>query len=247
MLHGFPRFENLDIRIDLIAQEIKRLDADVVLLQEVPWTSKTGNVAESLSQRLGYNYLYYRANGNKSLIFFEDGEAILSRFELMETVFTELQPGMGFFEHRVALGATAVTPAGEVALFVVHLTDKDPRVGEGQAESLMRFVEGQTSGTALVAGDFNASDDTPQIKELASAWTDTYRVMHPKDEGLTCCIDDLKASPDEPMEKRIDYIFLVHQSGEIISAEHAFYNPFRMSEGWQWASDHTGLMVEINP
>ena len=39
MLHGFPDFKDLPLRIDLIAGEIRRLDADVVLLQEVPWTA----------------------------------------------------------------------------------------------------------------------------------------------------------------------------------------------------------------
>ena len=82
MLHGFPDFKSLPTRVELIAQEARRLDADVLLLQEVPWTIRTGSVARSLAAGLGYNYLYYRASGNRSLIFFEEGEAILSRFPL---------------------------------------------------------------------------------------------------------------------------------------------------------------------
>jgi endonuclease/exonuclease/phosphatase family metal-dependent hydrolase len=247
MLHGFPSFKDLQLRLDLIATEIRRLDADVVLLQEVPWTIGTGNAAEVVAQKLGYNYLYYRANGNKNLIFFEEGEAILSRFPLKEAIFTELQPRAGLFESRVTLGAKAATPWGEVTFYVAHLTDKDPKVNAGQADDLSSFVEAHTSGLAVVAGDFNAREDTPQIKQLASVWTDTYRVAHPNDKGLTCCIDDLTANPGEPLEERIDYIFLVHESGKIISVEHVFDHPFKVGDGWQWASDHTGLMVEIQP
>ena len=247
MLHGFPSFKDLKLRLDLIATEIRRLDADVVLLQEVPWTIGTGNAAEVVAQKLGYNYLYYRANGNKNLIFFEEGEAILSRYPLKEAVFTELEPRAGLFESRVALGASAVTPWGEVTYYVAHLTDKDPRVNEGQAEDLRSFVEAHSSGLAVVAGDFNAKEDSPQIKQLASVWTDTYHVVHPDDKGLTCCIDDLKANPGEPLEDRIDYIFLVHMSGKIVSVEHIFDHPFKVGDGWQWPSDHTGLMLEIEP
>lgn len=250
MLHNFPDFKDLPLRLELIAAEIQRLDADVVLLQEVPWTRGTGNGAEYLAQQLGYNYVYYRANGNKKLIFFEEGEAILSRFLLKDLVSTELPPRVGFFESRVSLGATAITPGGEVSFFVAHLTDKDPQVDEGQAEALRRFVGSHSSGLAVVGGDFNAQEDTPQIMELTRVWTDTYRVVHPSEAGLTCCIDDLNASPEEPLEERIDYIFLVNQSGEsrnIISAKKVFDQPFRENGGWQWASDHVGLMLEIEP
>ena len=247
MLHGFPRFKDLQLRLDLIAAGIKRVDPDAVLLQEVPWTVRTGNGAEYLAQKLGYNYLYYRASGNKSMIFFEEGEAILSRYPLKDAEYTELPPGMGFFEHRVALGSTVDTPWGEVRLFVTHLTNKDPLVGAGQAESLKRFVELYTQGIAVVAGDFNAREDSPQIIELARVWTDAYRAAHPDDGGLTCCIDDLVTGPEEPLEKRIDYIFLVNQNQTIKNTRLVFDQPMLIGDGWQWVSDHIGLMVEFEP
>jgi endonuclease/exonuclease/phosphatase family metal-dependent hydrolase len=250
MLHGFPDFEDLSLRLDLIASEIRRLDADVVLLQEVPWTRATGNGAKYLAQQLGYNHLYYRANGDRRLIFFEEGEAILSRFRLEGPLSTVLEPRVGFFENRVILGATAATPMGDVDFYVTHLTDKDPQANRRQAESLRRFVEAHTGVLTVAAGDFNAQENSPQIVELASRWTDAYRATHPIDQGLTCCIDDLAAGPGELLEKRIDYIFLVRgtgESGEIISVQHVFDRPFPVASGWQWASDHTGLMVEIEP
>jgi len=250
MLHGHPDFEGLPLRLDLIAAEIKRLDADVVLLQETPWTREIGNGAEYLAHELDYNYLYYRANGNRHLIFFEEGEAILSHFPLGNPRFSILRPRTNFFESRVVLGATAATPWGDVLLFVAHLTDKEPQVSRRQVESLRDFVQSYTSGLTLVAGDFNAQEDSPQIVELTENWTDAYRTLHPNDEGLTCCIDDLVAGPEEPLEKRIDYIFLVTKSGEngkIISARVVFDEPFQVGSGWQWASDHTGLLVEVDP
>jgi endonuclease/exonuclease/phosphatase family metal-dependent hydrolase len=248
MLHGFPDFTDLPARLDLIAAEIRRLDADVVLLQETPWTRATGNGAQSLAQQLDYNYLYYRANGNRRLIFFEEGEAILSRFPLQDPLFTVLQPRTGFFESRVVLGVTAATPWGDIGFFVAHLTGKDPQANRRQAESLRAFVEAHSGDLAVVAGDFNALEDSPQIAALAGRWTDAYRASHPGDAGLTCCIGDLAAGPEEPLEERIDYLFLVAPAAEIaeiVRVQHAFDRPFPTRGGWQWASDHTGLLVEI--
>jgi endonuclease/exonuclease/phosphatase family metal-dependent hydrolase len=250
MLHGFPEFEDLSLRLDLIAGEIRRLDADVVLLQEVPWTRRMGNGADYLAQELGYNYLYYRANGNRSLIFFEEGEAILSRFRLEDSFFTVLQPEVGLFERRVSLGASTETPMGEVTFIVTHLTDKDPQANYKQVESLRGVVEAHDGGLTIVAGDFNASPGDPQITELDSLWIDAYRAIHPIDPGYTCCIDDLALNQAKPLEKRIDYIFLVSkngESGQIVSAQRVFNRPFPVGDRWQWASDHSGLMVEIVP
>ena len=250
MLHGFPDFRNLPLRLSLIAAELRRLDADVILLEEVPWTRATDNGAQFLAQQLGYNYVYYRAEGNRHLIFFETGQAILSRFPLKDVVSSVLPPRAGFFESRVALEAAAATPYGDVEFFVAHLTDKttDPLINRGQAASLKEFVEAHPASLAVVGGDFNAREDSPQILDLATSWTDAYRALHPGDPGLTCCIDDLTNGSAEPLEERIDYIFVVEKDskdGQVVSARHIFDQPFPVGSGWQWASDHTGLLVEL--
>ena len=247
MLHGFPLFKNLPLRLDLIAAELQHLDADIVLLQETPWTVRTGYGAEYLAKQLGYNYLYYRANGNHALIFFEEGEAILSRFALEDPIFTELEPRVGWFESRVSLGATAITPWGEVTVFVTHLTDKDPVVRAGQVDSLRQFVEMHKGEITLAAGDFNSDEASPAIAELARLWSDTYRMRHPAEPGLTCCIDNLTNGPSEPLEERIDYIFMLPGGGKLVDSERVFDQPFPVAGGWQWASDHIGLMAEIEP
>jgi endonuclease/exonuclease/phosphatase family metal-dependent hydrolase len=247
LLHGFPRFERLSSRLDLVVAEIRRQDADIVCLQEVPWTLRLGSGAEYLASRTGLNYLFLRANGNRWAILFEEGEAILSRYPLRDPAVAELKPAPGLFEHRVALHATAVTPWGDLRVFVTHLTTGDPRLNHGQAAALQSFVAATGSGPAIVAGDFNATDDSPQIQALAGDWVDTYRVANPDDPGLTCCIDDL-AVRSEPLEERIDYLFLVPgQEGQarVVSSRKVLDRPVWVSDGWQWASDHVGLLTTI--
>jgi len=249
VLHGFPRFEHLRARLDRIADEVRCQDADVVCLQEVPWTPWLGDAAAYIAARTGLNHVYLRANGNRWAILFEEGEAILSRYPLRDAGFVELSPRAGPFEHRVALRATAVTPWGDLRVFVTHLTNGDPGVNRAQAASLMAFVAASGEGPAVVAGDFNATEGTDQVRMLSARWVDTYRVAHPDDAGLTCCVDDLHAGPDEALEKRIDYLFLLPGPGHTVGvagSRRVLDRPARMPDGgWLWASDHVGLMSEL--
>jgi endonuclease/exonuclease/phosphatase family metal-dependent hydrolase len=249
MLHGFPRFEHLQERLDLIAEEIRRQDADIVCLQEVPWTPHLGGAAEYLAQRTGLNHLYVRANGNRWAILFEEGEAILSRYPLQDVIFAELEPRAGFFEHRVVLGATAITPWGGLRVFVTHLTNGASEVNQAQTESLMDFVEVSGEKPAVVAGDFNAREDSPQIEDLTGHWVDSYRALHPDDEGFTCCVDDLSSSSAELLAECIDYLFLVPGGEEVaglVSSQRVLDQPFESAGGLQWASDHVGLLTAIS-
>jgi endonuclease/exonuclease/phosphatase family metal-dependent hydrolase len=248
VLHGYPGFENLSTRLALIADEIRRQDVDIVCLQEVPRTRHLGSGVEVLSRLTGLNYLYLRANGNRRAIRFEEGVAILSRYPLRDPTFVELKPRAGFFEHRVALHATAVTPWGDVDVFVTHLTNGDPEINRKQAASLMAFVAGGEGQVAVVAGDLNATEDSPQIRILDREWVDAYRAVHPDDPGLTCCVDDLVRGSGEPLEQRIDYVFLARPAGrgaKVTDARRVLNQPFRGSDGWQWASDHVGLLVTL--
>jgi endonuclease/exonuclease/phosphatase family metal-dependent hydrolase len=249
ILHGFPTFEDLRQRLQLVADEIRRQNADIVLLQEVPWAPGIGNASGLLAELTGMNHLYLRANGNRWAILFEEGSAILSRYPLRNPAFTELMPRAGFFEHRIALYAVAETPWGDIPLFVTHLTNGDAACNEQQAIALQEFVGRMARGTALVAGDFNATPDMPQIQWLSQNWIDTASAMHPSQPEPTCCVKDIHATPEEQLEKRIDYIFLTQpDSGTacLANLDRILDRPSHVSEGWLWASDHVGLILRLN-
>jgi endonuclease/exonuclease/phosphatase family metal-dependent hydrolase len=246
VLHGFPRFERLRQRLDLIANEIRRQDVDIACLQEVPWTPHLGSAARYLARETGLNHLYLRANGNRWTILFEEGEAILSRYPLRHVAFRELSPRAGFYEHRVVLQATAVTPWGDVNVFVTHLTHGDPEVNRAQAASLQAHVSTAGERPSIVAGDFNATQDTPQIQ--ATGWTDAYRAAHPDDPGFTCCVDDLSGGPEKALEKRIDYILVVPGTEriEVEDSRRVLDRPARLGDRWLWASDHAGVLTTLS-
>jgi len=188
------------------------------------------------------NYVYLRANGNHSAIRFEEGEAILSVYPLKSISFTELQPQAGYFQHRIVLHAIASTPAGDLDLFVTHLSGEDA-IGLGQVESLMTFAD-QEKGPAILAGDFNALESSPQIISLSKTWMDAYRTIHPFDTGYTSSVDNLHAGPDETLERRIDYIF-VSPNLRLLDAGRFADHPFAVEDAWLWVSDHIGLWIDV--
>lgn len=245
MLHGFPRFEHLRPRLDLIADEIHRQEVDLACLQEVPWTLRMGSAAPYLGRRTGLNHVYLRANGNRWAILFEEGEAILSRYLLRDVTFQELQPRAALFEHRVVLQATALTPQGEVTLFCTHLTHGDPAVNRAQFASLKAYVDRAGAGPSIVAGDLNTTED--ELQSAAEGWTDTYRVARPGDRGDTCCIQDLVSS-DRALTKRIDYLYLASgtEGVRIVESRRVLDQPVRLNEGWLWASDHVGVLTTLS-
>jgi endonuclease/exonuclease/phosphatase family metal-dependent hydrolase len=246
MLHGFPAFEHLPQRIDLIAAQIAKLDPDVVLLQEVPWTVGTGSVGETLAHRVAMNHVGLRANGNRRAILFEEGEEILSRFPMRDVASAELPWGDDFFEHRVALRATLQTPWGSLRVVSTHLAGKPPKVSEAQTAALRAFV-GAPAEVTVIGGDFNAHEDTPPLRDLARNWTDVLRAGQPPDPGLTCCVDDVTAAPGSPLQERIDYLWLAGgtSSARVVVARRILIEPEAVGGGWLRASDHVGLYAEL--
>jgi endonuclease/exonuclease/phosphatase family metal-dependent hydrolase len=153
------------------------------------------------------NFAYQRANGNRWAILFEEGEAILSRYPLINLESTELRPQGGFFRHRIVLHATAITNFEDLDLFVTHLTNRGEKLNFSQSADLEEYVNKHRSNNTIIVGDFNSTPDSPQIRSLSSQWIDVYRAQNPDLNGYTCCIEDLVQGEADP-KKRIDYIFL---------------------------------------
>jgi endonuclease/exonuclease/phosphatase family metal-dependent hydrolase len=249
MLHGHPDFEYLPQRINLLTEQINTLSPDIVTLQEVPWTTTTRSTARYIAEKTGMNFVYLPANGNRWTIFFAEGEAILSKYPLKEVEFRELLPRAGFFEHRIALKATALTPFGEIQIVTTHLTNGDPNINQNQARDLYDFVSEFDYGAVVVSGDFNAREESPQISLLSERWIDTYRHSNPTGLGLTCCAEPLSGLDiDSKLEKRIDYLFLVPDEDldfKIVDSILVLDHPIGIENEKLWISDHIGILTTI--
>lgn len=224
--HDYPHYARQAERLQAAISALRALSPDLVCLQEASRTPIVPHAARELADALGMAGVYARANGNRALIRFEEGEAVLAHGALAGAARRELPPSVGFFEHRLAVWTTVDTDAGPVVVFSTHITNKPGQVNAAQIRSLADVVERERRGLpAIVAGDFNAHEDTPQIRGLPAHWHDAFREARPDAPGPT--------SVDSG--RRIDYIFLV--DGDRVCWEMLDADTF----GNEAISDHRGV------
>ena len=189
-------------RLESFARLVEAERGDVVLCQEVG-RGRDFRVDTWLAERLGLNALYERANGHAERCGREEGLAILSRYPLTHPASCLLGGGIW---RRPALGATAETPLGPIAIYTVHLSLR-PWRNRRQPARLRAWVEA-TAGSrpAIIGGDFNAGETSPGMAALRETWIDAFRTLNPPaSDGATHAIRLLGL---ELGRRRIDYIFL---------------------------------------
>ncbi len=236
--HDWPQHRRLHDRLEAFAQLVENEDADIVLLQEVARTSDL-HADEWLAERLCMAHVYVRANGHKDGIGFEEGLAILSRFPLSKPRLQQLGSKSSPFVRRMALGAEVDTHLGKVAVFSTHLGIM-PRRNASQMAHLRAWVKGIAGKLpALIGGDFNAHENTSQIKLTRRTWLDIFRNIHPKKDGTTF---RLRLPGLGALHLRFDYLFL--QPGdrrwETLEARH-------LDAPGGPHSDHRAVMARLAP
>jgi len=94
----------------------------------------------------------------------------------------------GTREPRCVVGGRVTGPWGELAVVNAHLTYAGTEQRRSQADELARIADGL--GTPLVvAGDFNARIEAPDLQSLASAFDDAFSEVGI--EGLTFSMPDV--------------------------------------------------------
>ncbi len=207
--HDWPRFRHLAKRLELFAQLVEAECADILLLQEVA-RLKHLRADQWLAERLGMASVYCRANGHEHGIGFEEGVAVLSRFQLLSPKIRHLGNGTRSvpFVRRIALSATVDTAWGSLVVCSVHL-GLLPRSNMRQTRELLFWLGEIASGrSAVIGGDFNAAENSPQILRARATWIDTFRHLNPHAEGST---HEVRLPWGTSLRKRrLDYIFLHH-------------------------------------
>src|SRR5438270_6009102 len=133
------RYGPWEQRLPAIHETLRRVDPDVVALQEV-WDDGERNEAAELAERLGYEHVYASRVNIEGVQF---GNAILSRWpiEFHETMPLPAPPGSE--EFRLALRADIAGPRGGFQLYSTHLNWRfdQSHVRQEQVRTLGRFVE----------------------------------------------------------------------------------------------------------
>jgi endonuclease/exonuclease/phosphatase family metal-dependent hydrolase len=270
VFHDYPLLRHVEARFALLEAGLALEAPDVVLLQEISVSEAHGHLPNRLvaalrSRGLEYEMVYAAANGSVGDGgSFEEGGAILARHPIAASAVHRLAAdrpvvrelhGYRFVEHRVAIRGTILVPDGGLLdVFGVHLTDASPTDGRvprrEQVEDFERFVaERPAAGRpTIVAGDFNAAPDADEIGWLASRG---FRDLCAA-EGAQATNDrhdrDLETRRDTS-DQRIDYVFaLAPADAEVRVVDARLFLAAAASTdegGWLWASDHNGVLVDL--
>ena len=176
--HGYPDPEgrllvqdspsDRAIRSGRLAAEVRRLQPDILVLQEAWCAVGEGCLADRLARELGFHGVYARANGSLRWLGFEEGSAILSRFPIADPRVWPLGPDRDAFERRIALTARINHPGLPFELVGVHLANGDADLAAAQAASLLERLGGPKR-PVLVAGDLNLPSDHAAVAGFREA------------------------------------------------------------------------------
>lgn len=190
--------------IAVVAAEIRAVDPDIVLLQEIDrFKGGTGNIDQAayFADALGMEHAFGAnvTSGNGQY-----GVAILSRFPILDEK-NYLLPNAPGGEQRGLLGVGVEIGGQEVRIYATHLQNKMVGLREAQA----RYVAGiiaQEDNPMILGGDMNATENTPTLEPLRSQLVDVWSVgSGPEGTGPNGSrIDFLLASPTiKPLSARV--------------------------------------------
>lgn len=186
----------LDERIDLerIARVLRRLDADVIALQEVDSVVTRSNgvdQAARLGELLGMNHAFGAFMDYQGGRY---GMAILSRCAIRRVNPVRLPDGN---EPRVALAVELDAAGGPLTLVDVHFDWVDDDAFRfAQAQRVARFLDSLAT-PYILAGDFN---DRPHTRTLALFRERAREAAKMSEQRFTFSADD--------PNREIDYVFV---------------------------------------
>ncbi len=257
------RFGPWEERQPAILAELAGVDPDVALLQEVWATDDGADQAAELGRELGYHVARTTKAGGPPQSF---GNAILSRWPILDQEMVALPGPDGEPSHRSALTAVLDTPAGPQPFTVTHLAwQYDASVlRQAQLEAVVDLVmrhrgdDHEVDPPPVLAGDFNAVPDSDEIRRLTGRsapvrpgliFTDCWEAVG-SGEGHTWTRDNPHSAEALWPRRRLDYVFVAWPRpkplANPLSARLAGLEPMPGSEGPMVPSDHSAVVVELD-
>lgn len=258
------RFGPWEQRGPAIAATLKKLDADVIALQEV-WSSETTNFAAELATELGYQHVFAPSNdiGETGLDNYYDkdvglGNALLSRWPIKRHDSIMLYGKKETGEGRGALFAEIDGPRGLIPTFSTHLNWKfeHSHIRQRQVGDLARFVDSMRPWRfpPIVCGDFNADPSSEEIRMLKGLTTcpveglffhDAWSVAGGTRSGMTWDNANPYVAVELEPDRRIDYILVgwpeARGAGHILDCQVTGNEPVNDV----WPSDHHAVLAEL--
>jgi endonuclease/exonuclease/phosphatase family metal-dependent hydrolase len=200
-------------RFPLIADEIVRVNPDVIGLQEIEIGDHAGEYLNDLIAARGHGRyaLYQRRKPGFLAYFTGEGIGIMSRWTMVETDHQDLPYS------RTSLYARLRHPSGGyIDMMNTHLENAGDANGEAvrieQAKETIDLANrNDACWPTFFTGDMNARDTNPSVKSYVTAgFADSYKTFHPADAdviGKTVPIVLRDGAFVQNPISRIDFVF----------------------------------------
>lgn len=222
-----------------IASTLRALQPDVIVLQEVLQHASLPNQAQTLAAALGYRHVFASVDAPDAVRRY--GNAILTRHRILAEDTRSLQPAD---DYRIALHVRIALDDGtplDVYAAHLHHTPEGGDIRRQQLDDLLAFIDATNRGAAsIVAGDFNAAADAPELSALRARFRDAYGLVHPQAAADAPGHSTLNPAFHAP--QRIDHVLFDARTLAVEHAKRVFDAP--MPDG-AWASDHVGVVVSL--
>lgn len=268
------RFGPWEDRQPLIADELARVEPDIVGLQEswaevgdreaaapgaalvdgpdAPGRSQAAELADRLGfadYRFAWRYAYQGVAG---------GNAILSRWPIVEADAAPLPEAGAPPEYRTMLRVVVDTPAGPLPFVTTHLNFRweHSHVRQAQVEALYDFLAGRPAAAfpPVLTGDLNAAPDSDEVRTLTGrrpqpvegiGFFDAWEVAGEGD-GMTWCRENSHAySRRSEPDRRIDYVMVGYPTNHHGAPLRAERIGTEATDGMH-PSDHFGVVTDLS-
>ncbi len=223
--------EGVDGQLDLqrIADVIRESNPDIVALQEVDQRvqrSKSEDQPQQLGEMLGMHVAF---GGNIALEGGHYGNAVLSRFPITQAS-NHLLPNDDGGEQRGVLQVEFELPASHrMTLLATHLDHRSPNQRLSSVTFINELAESIDHPVCL-AGDLNATPDSPVLARLREQWTLSSEAKHP-------------TIPVAKPKRQIDYV-LFHRNS--LNSDYGVAPTQTRVLDNHVASDHRGIITAWN-
>ncbi|OIJ68838.1 endonuclease/exonuclease/phosphatase family protein [Streptomyces mangrovisoli] len=259
------RFGPWEERRKAILTVLRDLRPDVVGLQEV-WAADGENLAQWLASDLGMDWTwaasrapeYWRSRIGGAAV--DVGNAVLSRWPIVEHDRLELPAREDGDDGRLALYARIDAPAHQVPFFTTHLTSAvdGSAVRCRQVVALAEFVTAHSRGTAfppVVTGDFNAFPDSDEVRRFGGYRTapavpgqvflDAWEYADPAQPSATWNAANPYVAAGFGPSARIDYIHTGLPGPAGLGSVSTVRRVGDAPVDGVWPSDHAAVLAEL--
>lgn len=223
-------------RLEVVLDTLGAIRPDVICLQEVLQDEDLENQAQAIAEALGYRRTFSSVDPPDQPRRY--GNAILFRHPFTEADAKKLEP---LDDYRTVARTVVEVGGAPLNVYCTHLhhTMEGGEIRATQVRDLLGYVRAtRRRAPVLLAGDFNAPVDTPEITLVTEAgFADAFGALHPAADSVTTLNVALGHTP-----RRIDHVFYEPSAFRPVEARLLFAEP--TPEG-VWATDHFGVLVRF--